>query len=1229
MAEQASPRELVDALRDSLYPARPAEDFDYAENVRKLVRARTTSRNAPEEHATFVEAAVHLYNLSASKRGDANLKAGVDGLLRLGRPGWVLARRLLLRQTIPAETFKGLLENLPAGCGLGLLQELCRPPFTPEKTPTTWVEPLLEAFSQADIPELLHFLTSVDAAQDTVSPPLRQALLAGPLGVWINGRLSARVSPEISSMLCCCARTLAQPDIAAKLARHLAQGQGSVGPEIIREISNTAAPGDAKVIGALQTILKSAGTDTVLACVAGLARLNWSNAGKLAALLQGKSPILAQAMPTLAGQFPEATCRQYLAALPETVRPRIHGEIFRSAARFQPAFAASCLRSGAELDPLSRQRFKQLLATEKKAGLSGLRLKTPPPLRDEPQRTEEGKGFFSRLLPDKKQSLAGILKQVPNPRDKSFPGSSLRQTAFTGRNLANLDLADSSFASVQFVRSQFSAVNFSGVMIRDADFTGCSFSNCRFRGAHLHNTALLSCEFTRCDFSGAVFTDCNFEECDIERSFFTGCLFCTPRFHYTRLRGCAVGQSQFREVQSRSMLFLDTSLTDNLWVNVELAGTHWRNCTLANEIFLNARFQSSSMTRTCAVRCRVIGSNTGIGLLDLQEAEHQATRSEQSALRRLSRKPAAAPASSPVQAAFLRRCTDHWVRHRDVALREARMRLNNQRRLQWSEAAMQGPQFLTIIPYLLSSQVFERAHNLTSAPNCRIAGYVPGVEALDLAEQYFPGLRGSSPSGEALVIETLATIGSVGSVAQTRASDADFWVCYDAATASPEAILGLKEKLDALSLWAEQTFGLEAHFFLMSLEGVQKNDFGFSDKESSGTAQALMLKEEFYRTALIVAGRIPGWWLTPPGAEEKTYRAYLRVAITDPLADPGRFMDAGHASRIPPEEFFGAALWQIVKSIDSPFKSVLKLGLLEKYASDQSKSLLLCDQIKLNLTMRAGTGCQTDPYAAMSALVRDHYRNTGDRAAVKLLTEALALKADVAGMPRMLGRPLTSEHQCLLAFLFGGDGNTLPDPSRAAHTFAHALALGDAVSHFMTTAYKRIRATQRHEAGSAAIAPEDLTRLGRRISAILARRKHKIRRVPMLGIGRGYFAELHFSAEKNLGKPPIWLAQGKAGLRGAATTRRNEPLVRDADPANLLAWLVINGVYSPAALVDAERSIAPLSTPDIRNILDGLDEFMPPAQIFNVNPEEYLRDERITRVYLLPNLLTAPEMDKL
>ena len=63
------------------------------------------------------------------------------------------------------------------------------------------------------------------------------------------------------------------------------------------------------------------------------------------------------------------------------------------------------------------------------------------------------------------------------------------------------------------------------------------------------------------------------------------------------------------------------------------------------------------------------------------------------------------------------------------------------------------------------------------------------------------------------------------------------------------------------------------------------NDFGGSeeDVDSSGSAQGKLLKEEFYRTAVFIAGHVPLWWVVPVGVDAAWFDA--ADAALDPDGD--------------------------------------------------------------------------------------------------------------------------------------------------------------------------------------------------------------------------------------------------------------------------------------------------------------------------------------------------------
>lgn len=1228
MSSGSSPRQLADQFAALLYPPRVAdEDVDHAALVRGLGLGeelrRSTGANLPAtDHAALAEAAVHLYNLLATRRSGSMPKIAVSGLLRLGRPGWLMTRRLLLRGTLGTEAVGPLLESLPPHCGLGLLQVCLSGPKPPSKQLLPWVEPLAKKLCSRPLDEVVPFFLELEAEQDSLAPVLGAALRHDSLLQELQqGLESPQGDPAaVWDLSAICIRHLKASTLVPTLANALLHPAIPTSAQRITQLARTAGPGNTAAIKTLQQIIRRGAAATIPACIAALAQLSWPGTGRLAARLHCKSKRLARALAVVASQLPPAAYQQYLHHLPEAERPVLEAGVVRASSRVQPAFVQTRTRTDRTL-PKESQRQLQSTFSAQHGPFPDARQAVPEPATG-PIRTQRGSGLLSRLLPTKKNSLADLLERSHSPRDKSLPGSELRNAALTGRTLTNLNLSGSYLEQTQFIRTNFSGMDFSNATFLEADFTGCTFTNCKLRHTRLHRTAFQNCSFNRCDFTGTVLSECSLRESDMERCFLTNALLSDTRLEHTRLRSSALGQCRFQGGSAHSLLLRNTTLTRNIWSDASLHGLLWHRCTLREEVFASTRFKSVALRHSSVARCRVLGLSSGVGLLDQSELQEQQILITNMAAEQLSAadvQPAPPPQSGP----FLRRTTALWVRLQDIRRREARMRINNERRIAWANATLQDCPFLHLVPCLLSDRRFEQALGLSDIPACRVAGYVPDPETLALARQYFPKDPKPPVADPSVAIASLSTIGSIGSVAQTKTSDADFWVCHDHA-ADPQALNGLRRKLDALSRWAEEAFELEVHFFLMSLDAVKNNQFGFSDKESSGTAQALMLKEEFYRTAVILAGRIPGWWLTTPGCSPKAYHAQLAAAASDPMGNPDRYMDAGYAARIPAGEFFGAALWQIVKGIDSPFKSVLKLGLLERYAQENNQGPLLCDQLKAAIS-DGHPSCFNDPYAALALAVRNHYQAAGNTEAVRLLLQALSLKTDAQNIPRMMGHPFTCEHQHLARLLRSTD--TTPD--RAAPSFVRALHLGDNVSRYMINTYKRIRSTPLAKTKANAIAPADLTRLARRIAVNYAPKKYKVPRVPILGIRKGHFVELRLSAHKEPGKLPVWAISGKAGSQGRTTSPKNEILTRSTNPVQMLAWLVINGLYSSEALLHADRSIAPLSTPDVRNVLEQMSEFLTPPPFFHVEPDEFLREEHAARIYLLPNFTATPETDKL
>lgn len=175
-------------------------------------------------------------------------------------------------------------------------------------------------------------------------------------------------------------------------------------------------------------------------------------------------------------------------------------------------------------------------------------------------------------------------------------------------------------------------------------------------------------------------------------------------------------------------------------------------------------------------------------------------------------------------------------------------------------------------------------------------------------------------------ITGLFLMGSSGTIAQSGKSDLDIWLCHQNNLNANDTLL-LRQKCDDISRWA-MTRRLEVHFFLMEGEKFRKGERETLTTEDCGSSQHYLLLDEFYRTGLLIAGKIPIWWLVPP-EEDGNYDYYSKTLREKRFIKKDDSIDFGGVGNIPAGEFIGAGVWQLYKAIDSPYKSVLKILLTE------------------------------------------------------------------------------------------------------------------------------------------------------------------------------------------------------------------------------------------------------------------------------------------------------------
>ena len=496
----------------------------------------------------------------------------------------------------------------------------------------------------------------------------------------------------------------------------------------------------------------------------------------------------------------------------------------------------------------------------------------------------------------------------------------------------------------------------------------------------------------------------------------------------------------------------------------------------------------------------------------------------------------------------------------ETAGREERVR--HYMRHRWQRLCRQvgepGTEALELLPFLLHV-------NLPGLPGyvpgrscpCGVADYSPPARVLKAARRRFPEARVRRTGALRPAVDLVAVMGSAGTIGFTGESDLDVWVCHGPGLSPREADL-LRSKVHAVERWLNENTGLEVHLFLQSTESIRANDFGQTDLEGCGSAMGALLKEEFYRTAIVLAGKLPLWWVVPAGLTPQAYAEHAEQMARDPTLVTDTYVDLGWVARVPLGELFGAAVWQIVKGWHAPFKSALKMGLLEKVVSTDLPVPPLCETLK----ERVHAGDRPDPYCVLFDAVLEHYRAAGDIEAEDLLARCFYLKTGIRLDPERLEAlqedPGDAGVMARYVARWGWGPRTLRHLNEFGQwRFEWVVDLARDVDRFFLRAYQRIRTALERAGETQRITARDLTVLGRTLQVLYRRIPNKVETLHRIA-DRVEEAQLTLLQESLPRGEVFWRLYRGWVTPATAEQRLHDVLREGSDPMELLVWAAHN-----------------------------------------------------------------------
>jgi len=560
----------------------------------------------------------------------------------------------------------------------------------------------------------------------------------------------------------------------------------------------------------------------------------------------------------------------------------------------------------------------------------------------------------------------------------------------------------------------------------------------------------------------------------------------------------------------------------------------------------------------------------------------------------------------------------------DLSATKKRFQLINRERLARAHVNLRERQsdFLEVLPLLFHTNHPSLPGYVSKNTPAGVAEYRPSDRSMEAAKRF---AKSFSQKRRALLryeILGLYLMGSSGTIAYSKKSDFDVWICHRH-DIDYQGLDELRQKAHAIEQWAAE-LDLEVHFFLVEPSSFGQGVHDDMSAESSGSAQHYLLMEEFYRTGLLLAGRYPFWWVVPPNLEHQ-YDDYKELLKQKRFLSENEYIDFGAMPGVPAEEFFGAALWQLYKGIDSPYKSVLKLMMMEVYAGEYPRVELLCHRFKRSIYEGEISLDKLDPYIMLYRKIEEYLMRRGEDERLEMVRRCFYFKINEPLSAPEKGREDNWRRNSLLELTQTWDW-TKPYlemlDARSKWKIDRVVRERGVLVKALTYSYQFLSDFAREHAQLALINQRDLNVLGRKLYAAFERKAGKVEIVNR-GISSNVW-ESHLTFYRAVGQDhtEAWLLFNlPLNLNELRTAR---PLRRSHSLIELLAWCHFNNMLDNTTVLAMHSQDSSVTPRELKEMWYTFQRLFPADKIMKTEMDDFAQQAKAAQSAVFINLGVDP-----
>jgi adenylate cyclase class 1 len=381
----------------------------------------------------------------------------------------------------------------------------------------------------------------------------------------------------------------------------------------------------------------------------------------------------------------------------------------------------------------------------------------------------------------------------------------------------------------------------------------------------------------------------------------------------------------------------------------------------------------------------------------------------------------------------------------------------------------------------------------------------------------------------------------------------------------------------------------------------------------------------------MIAGKVPFWWLVPESTNDVQYQKLWDILQAGKEPEPKWFMDLGNVSRLVKAEIFGAAIWQISKAMDSPFKSVLKMAKLEVFLENIEQEKPLCNLLKKRVHFYdrySEEPRQVDPYAMMFDQLIEYYSKIDKDDIVELLQTCLYIKSECKLTEHCIDS-VNFKRQIIEGYVteWGWRSSKLKHLDNFTNwDYQQVSLLGQQIHNFLIGCYRRL--SSRIQQQEQLVKIEDSTVIGRKLDSFYTKKEGKIVYLKRAFDEGLLLSDITIRAELDLSSP------GKkrwSVYRGEIHHWDNKQvpscfLKESNDPMDLILWCVFNKIIDTRTKILVTRNCEPITEETLNRFIGQLMEMFSPIKISEIPRGKLLAPSRIVKCLTVINFESWPNV---